>query len=101
MDTPEPDRQNNGEAPAEPGFKKTKVGWIPEEWEVIRLGDVMKDISAGYSANSEDRNIEEGEMGVLKVSAVSYGTFDPSAHKAVVPEERELTKLPPRQAPSS
>jgi len=96
MDTPEPDRQNNGEAPAEPGFKKTKVGWIPEEWEVIRLGDVMKDISAGYSANSEDRNIEEGEMGVLKVSAVSYGTFDPSAHKAVVPEERELTKLPPK-----
>lgn len=96
MDTPEPEGQDNGEVPPEPGFKKTKVGWIPEEWEVRRLGNVMRDISAGYSANSEDRNIEEGEVGVLKVSAVSYGTFDPSAHKAVVPEERELTKLPPK-----
>jgi type I restriction enzyme S subunit len=25
-----------------PGYKKTKVGWIPEEWEVIHLDDISK-----------------------------------------------------------
>ena len=23
-----------------PGYKKTKVGWIPDEWEVVRLKDI-------------------------------------------------------------
>jgi len=25
-----------------PGYKKTKVGWIPEEWECVRFGDVVR-----------------------------------------------------------
>lgn len=25
-----------------PGYKKTKVGWIPEEWHCTRLGDVFE-----------------------------------------------------------
>lgn len=96
MDVASTNGRANRETPSEQGFEKTKVGWVPKEWRVRKLGQVIKDISAGYSANCEDRKIEEGEVGVLKVSAVSYGTFDPSAHKAVIPEERELTKLPPQ-----
>ena len=25
-----------------PGYQKTKVGWIPEEWECVRFGDVVR-----------------------------------------------------------
>ena len=27
------------EIATKPGFKKTKVGWIPEDWKLVTLGD--------------------------------------------------------------
>jgi len=30
------------EAEVKPGYKKTKLGWIPVEWEVVRLGELGK-----------------------------------------------------------
>lgn len=30
-----------------PGYKKTKVGWIPEEWECVTLGDSVRFRSGG------------------------------------------------------
>jgi type I restriction enzyme S subunit len=32
---------------AKPGFKLTKLGWIPEEWEVVRLEDMTSNITSG------------------------------------------------------
>jgi hypothetical protein len=32
-----------------PGYKKTRVGWIPEEWEGHFIGEVVK-FSEGYLA---------------------------------------------------
>ncbi len=29
-----------------PGYKETKVGWIPEEWECVRIRDVANVITA-------------------------------------------------------
>ena len=26
------------------GYKKTKLGWIPEEWEVVKLGNIATEI---------------------------------------------------------
>jgi type I restriction enzyme S subunit len=37
------DIHNGTEVPAPKGYKRTKVGVIPEEWEVVRLGDVLKE----------------------------------------------------------
>jgi len=31
---------NGTKVPAPNGYKKTKVGIIPEEWEVVKLGEV-------------------------------------------------------------
>jgi type I restriction enzyme S subunit len=95
-DTPEKDGQDNGETPPEPGFKKTKVGWIPKEWDPMRLRDLIQEINAGYSAKSEDRTIEDEEVGVLKVSAASYGVFQPEEHKAVRSEDEDKVKTSPR-----
>ena len=68
----------------------------PTEWEPKRLRDLIKEINAGYSVKSEDRTIGDGEVGVLKVSAASYGIFQPEEHKAVRSEEEENVKTSPR-----
>ena len=52
----------------------------------------MACLDAGASVLSEDRTKREGEIGVLKVSAVSYGRFTPEAHKAVV-EASQIARL--------
>jgi type I restriction enzyme, S subunit len=70
---------------------------IPEGWKVGFISDLVKSLDAGVSVNSEDRLIQLNEVGVLKVSAVSYGTFQSKEHKVVLPEERQrLTVYPKR-----
>ncbi len=51
--------------------------------QVVRLGDVLKGIEAGKSIQTLEREAGESEPGILKVSAVSWGAFDPTAAKAV------------------
>lgn len=31
------------------GYKKTKLGWIPEEWNVIRLGEMVEKVGSGIT----------------------------------------------------
>ena len=63
-----------------------------EEWKVATIRDVVACLDAGASVLSEDRTKRQGEIGVLKVSAVSYGRFIPEAHKAVV-EASQIARL--------
>lgn len=56
------------------------------------LGELLASVEGGVSVNSEDRVVRDGEIGVLKTSAVTYGTFAPHEHKAVVPAERARAK---------
>ena len=37
-----------------PGYKKTKVGWIPDEWEVLPAGEVF-DIQLGKMLSEKAR----------------------------------------------
>jgi type I restriction enzyme, S subunit len=64
----------------------------PKGWASRRLGEVIERFDAGWSANGEPRTHMVGEYGVLKVSAVSSGTFRPEEHKAVMAAaiDREL-----------
>jgi len=68
-------------------FKQTAVGEIPERWEVVRLGDVLLRIEAGNSPLCEDRPAGPDEWGVLKVSSVSWGEFQPDENKTLPPDE--------------
>lgn len=54
-------------------------------WEVKRLGDYIFDIIAGssYGGESTDQELSEDEFGVIKVSAVTWGTFNPKEFKVV------------------
>ena len=57
------------------------------------LSTVIEGFEAGVSVNAEDRPAEGSEHGVLKVSAVGLGRFNPAEQKAVLP--KELTRLGP------
>lgn len=52
-------------------------------WPTVRLGEVIAGLEVGWSPKCLDRPAEPGEWGVLKLGAVSFGKFDPSANKAL------------------
>ena len=37
-------------------FKKTEIGEIPEEWEVVKLKDAILDIKSGFACGKRDEN---------------------------------------------
>lgn len=64
-------------------FRKTKVGEIPETWDVVALGEVLDGIDAGWSPQCEGHPAPLGEWGILKVSAVTSGRYLESEQKAL------------------
>ena len=68
-------------------FKDSEIGRIPKEWEVVRLGDIIGNITGGVSVNSEDRKKHDNEIGILKTSAIAGGKFFPEEHKTVLKNE--------------
>jgi len=52
-------------------------------YPVIALGDVIADLSNGWSPQCLNRPVQGDEWGVLKLGAVSFGTFDPTENKAM------------------
>jgi len=55
----------------------------PNGWAYTRLGQLVMESGAGWSPSCESRPREGDEWGVLKVSAVSWGTFDANQNKAL------------------
>lgn len=50
-------------------------------WPVARLGDLVADLENGWSPKCQDHPAREGKWGVLKLGAVSFGTFDSTENK--------------------
>ncbi len=62
-----------------------------EEWPLHPLGDYVTDAAAGWSPKCIETPRSEGQWGVLKVSAVTWGRFQPEENKELPPS------LQPRQ----
>ncbi|MCP9269969.1 restriction endonuclease subunit S [Xenorhabdus sp. XENO-1] len=66
----------------------------PKEWEVKPLIDGIESIISGWSANGENYPCKSGEYGVLKISSVTSGKFNPQENKFVheddIPEGKRL-----------
>ncbi|MEQ5801629.1 restriction endonuclease subunit S [Halomonas sp. H10-9-1] len=77
-------RPSPGQAPEL--YKESPLGLIPREWEVKRLEGLLDGIDAGWSPSCSDVAPKEGEWGVLKVSAISTGSYLP--HKSKTLPER-------------
>ena len=78
--------------PGQKGFKKTKLGWIPEEWEIGYLKDFVVSLTAGVSVNSEDFEPSSNRLGVLKTSALHAGKFLPQNSKTVIQKDEDRVK---------
>lgn len=57
---------------------------IPATWVWTQLGSILLDIEAGLNVKAEGRPPRPGETGIVKISAVTWGSFD----------ERESKTLP-------
>lgn len=65
-----------------PGFyKESPLGWIPREWEIAKIGDVIDGIEQGWSPDCESEVATDQEWGVLKTSAVVWEGFVRSENK--------------------
>lgn len=78
------------------GYKKTKVGIIPNDWEEKNLSDLIKELETGVSVNSYDFKAELGQKAVLKTSCVSSGKFNSNENKVIIEKEVDRAKLNPR-----
>lgn len=58
---------------------------LPQGWEWVRLGDVAISSDSGWSPQSLPVQRSTNQWGVLKVSAVSWGRFNPDENKALPP----------------
>ena len=61
-------------------------------WEQRKLAELTKTITTGKSVNSDEGEVSDGDIGVLKTSCVSYDRFNPSESKPVVKSEQQLVK---------
>jgi type I restriction enzyme S subunit len=53
-------------------LKKTEIGEVPEDWEVVRLGDVTKEIIYGISKKGE----KEGRYPILRMNNLEDGKIN-------------------------
>jgi type I restriction enzyme S subunit len=56
---------------------------LPSEWRWIKMGNLALSSDSGWSPQCESIPRNGTEWGVLKVSAVSWDTFDPEENKAL------------------
>ena len=54
---------------------------LPEGWSWTQLREIVVSSEAGWSPSCEETPRRDGRWGVLKVSAVSWGSFDSTANK--------------------
>jgi type I restriction enzyme S subunit len=69
---------------------------LPDEWKIVALEKFVADLQAGVSVNAHDVPVENGEFGVLKVSAVSNGRFFPKQNKRILDEEITRASVRPQ-----
>ena len=63
-------------------------GALPMGWSLVPLGELLTAIDSGKSFKCEERPPEAHEVGVIKVSAVSWGEYQESESKTCVDVDR-------------
>jgi type I restriction enzyme S subunit len=61
---------------------------LPEGWRYSRFGNFIQSIDAGKSFRCEERRPRSEEVGVAKVSAVTWGEYDEAESKTCIDPER-------------
>ncbi len=78
-------------------FVDSPVGKIPRGWGVVKLSHLIDKVTGGVSVNSENRQRNSNEFGILKTSSISRGNFNPTEHKAILAEEEKRANTNPKK----
>ena len=75
---------------AREGYKKTELGWIPEDWEVKKLGDLLK-AKPEYGANaSAVQHISERTYRYIRITDINDdGKLNPNSIVGILKEDGE------------
>ncbi|MGN6400887.1 MAG: restriction endonuclease subunit S [Flavisolibacter sp.] len=68
--------------------ENVKDGELPDGWQWMTLRDFIEKIEAGKSFKCDERTPMHNEVGVLKVSAVTWGEFDENESKTVTDKSK-------------
>lgn len=66
-------------------------------WKNGRVGELISSLESGISVNGEDGTPSNNDYAVLKVSAVTYGKFNPQASKKITGSELQRAKCNPKK----
>lgn len=67
-----------------------------EDYGMRPMGDLVESVTAGTNVGGQQRPLGEGEYGVLKISAVTQGVFNPGEFK-VVDDVSHIKMIHPRK----
>ncbi|MEO7311592.1 MAG: restriction endonuclease subunit S [Chitinophagaceae bacterium] len=56
--------------------ENVKEGELPKGWKLTKLGEYIENISSGKSYRCDERPPGKDEIGIVKVSSVTWGFFD-------------------------
>src|SRR6185437_9295192 len=74
------------ETPSPPGDIELPV--IPARWRWVYLQKLLNGIEAGRSFRCEERPPADSQYGIVKVSAVTWGTYDELESKTITDSAR-------------
>jgi type I restriction enzyme S subunit len=70
---------------ADLGVEPLDADGLPLGWAAVTIGGLLQGIEAGKSFATQGGPARDGEVGVIKVSAMTWGEFRPEENKALPP----------------
>lgn len=90
-------------------YKDSPLGWIPNEWEAIRMAEAIRDLGQGWSPDCPPERAVADRWGVLKTTAIVWDGYADHENKAlpatlpprpdleVAPEDILITRAGPKE----
>ncbi|NYE61096.1 type I restriction enzyme S subunit [Duganella sp. 1224] len=66
-------------------YKESPLGWIPKEWDAVRLAALVLSIGQGWSPDCDSLPADSGSWGVLKTTAITWAGYSDQESKALPP----------------
>jgi type I restriction enzyme, S subunit len=67
------------------------------DWKNVKLGALIESLDSGVSVNGEDSPASPNEKGVLKISSVTYGQFQPNENKRIIQTDVARARINPKK----
>jgi len=75
------------------GYEETPIGRIPEDWEVVRLGEVILDISDGGTPSTKVKKYFDGDIPWINIEDIKKDIYDTRRHLSEAGLKNSSAKL--------